>query len=147
MRALSKICLLSLILAIIGARSYAQSNLLYTGTHSFPDTVLVLNKEQAVKISSKLIRAKTFEQRLSASLNRESKLITLWEQTNKALKIADEAFELQQKQLLNLESQLELSDGERRRLSESMRKEKRNSLLTGTGLGVVLALLAVIALG
>ena len=92
------------------------------------------------------MEAKTLEERLAASLKRESKLITLWGQTNKALRISDEAFDIQQRQLLNLEEQLELSDVERLRLSKSMRKEKRKSFLTGAGVGTILTLIAVIAL-
>ena len=127
-------------------KSYAQSNLLYTGTHSFTDTVLVLQKNEAIKVSNRLIEAKTLDERLAASLRRESKLITLWEQTSKALRISNEAFDIQQRQLLNLEEQLELSDEERLRLSKGMKKEKRKSFLTGAGVGVVLTLITVIAL-
>ena len=146
MKALSKKCQFLLILTIIGMKSYAQSNLLYTGTHSFTDTVLVLQKNEAIKVSNRLIEAKTLDERLAASLRRESKLITLWEQTSKALRISNEAFDIQQRQLLNLEEQLELSDEERLRLSKGMKKEKRKSFLTGAGVGVVLTLITVIAL-
>lgn len=127
-------------------KSYAQSNLLYTGTHSFVDTVLVLKKDQAIKISNKLSEVNTLDERLAASLKRESKLTELWGLSGRALEIADQAFEIQQDKILNLQKQLDTCDKEIERLSGNARKEKRNSFLTGTGVGVVLALLAVIAL-
>lgn len=133
-------------MAIIGSTSYAQSTKLYKGENNFPDTVLVLQKHEAIKVANRLIEAKTSEERLAASLKRESKTLELWEQTSKALKIADEAFDIQQRQILNLQEQLDLTEREKDRLGKVASRERRRGFWQGAGVGAVVTLVALIIL-
>lgn len=98
-------------------------------------------------VSNKLYGVSTLNERLSASLKRESKLMELWVLSGRALEVADQAFEIQQDKIMNLQDQLGVCEKERERLSKDARREKRNSFLTGAGVGAILTLIAVIALG
>lgn len=134
-----KTILIILVLILLGIASYGQyvPRLIVQGK----DSVLVLNKPDAIIISNGLIAKNDFKNRLIGSLRREEMLLNLWQNTS------DQATK-QQELIVNLEAQLTQTNimltktKEQLRLTEkTIGKSKRKNLLVGIGVGLISGLI------
>lgn len=99
------------------------------------DSVLVLEKPEAVVISNSLSQKHEFMDRLRNSLKREAQMLAIWENTQAELEQQRDLTGNVREQLLNAENRLVLTEDQLEKTESLIETSKRKSLLTGLGIG------------
>lgn len=99
--------------------------------------MLVLSKPQALVVANSLTKKREYAERLAGSLQREQRLLELWQSTSDELAAQIQLTENLTEQIKQKNTAIEVTKKQLKLVEGSIKGSKRRSLFTGIGIGIV----------
>ena len=102
-----------------------------------PDTSLVLDRVAAINAANFNLKSRELRNRFAAALNREERLLKLWEETTIQLEDVNSIVALKDKEIAALNKQLSIRQEELLLVQKVYKKQKRKNTINGVLIGAI----------